>query len=138
MRGFVDEKEEELNEKIGERMDRLTLREQKLDFAEKYKRRVIADFLAGREAGSDSGRQGEGGDDDDDDVIILTKTVQSKISALARKGGGFQLVGFNQAIGLVSPLRRQVCLNPVWLRGLRTIGAVNVQIQTMYTVLSRD
>ncbi len=39
-------------------------------------------------------------------------------SAVARKGGGnFKLVGFNQATGLVSPLRRQICLNPVWRVG---------------------
>ncbi len=33
-------------------------------------------------------------------------------------GGAFKLAGFNQATGLVSPLRRQICLNPVWLGGL--------------------
>ncbi len=31
-------------------------------------------------------------------------------------------MGFNQATGLVSPLRRQICLNPVWLGGLRPYG----------------
>ncbi len=31
---------------------------------------------------------------------------------------------FNQATGLVSPLRRQICLNPVWLGGLRSSGSL--------------
>ncbi len=44
-------------------------------------------------------------------------------SAVARNGGGdFKLVGFNQATSLVSPLRRQICLNPVWLGGPQTAG----------------
>ncbi len=42
----------------------------------------------------------------------------SAARAVARKGGvNFKLVGFNQATGLVSPLRRQICLNPVWRVG---------------------
>ncbi len=31
-------------------------------------------------------------------------------------------MGFNQTTGLVSPLRRQICLNPVWLGGLRSFS----------------
>ncbi len=34
--------------------------------------------------------------------------------------GGFKLAGFNQATALVSPLRHQICLNPVWLGVLRS------------------
>ncbi len=32
-------------------------------------------------------------------------------------GSAFQLVGSNQATGLVSPLRRKICRNPVWMVG---------------------
>ncbi len=43
-------------------------------------------------------------------------------------GGGFKCVGFNQATGLVSPLRRQICLSPVWLGGLRYCGFVALSL----------
>ncbi len=49
-----------------------------------------------------------------------SETLFLATCAVARVGGGgFELVGFNQATGLVSPLRRQIFLNPVWLGGLR-------------------
>ncbi len=35
-------------------------------------------------------------------------------------GRGGSLSWFNQATGLVAQLRRQICLNPVWLAGLRS------------------
>ncbi len=46
--------------------------------------------------------------------------------AVARVGGGalLKLVGFNQATGLVSPLRRQIYPNPVWLGGLRSSASL--------------
>ncbi len=39
-------------------------------------------------------------------------------------GGDFKLVGFNQATGLVWPLRRKICLNPVWLGGTKPVGLI--------------
>ncbi len=50
--------------------------------------------------------------------------LERATGAVARKGGrgNFKLVRFNEATGLVSPLRRQICLNPVWLGGLRPCG----------------
>ncbi len=47
----------------------------------------------------------------------------------SQKGGGnFKLVGFNQATGLVWPLRRQICLSPVWLGGLRSCGSAELSL----------
>ncbi len=37
-------------------------------------------------------------------------------------GGTLSWSWFNEAIGLVTPLRRQICPNPVWLCGLRPCG----------------
>ncbi len=41
-----------------------------------------------------------------------------------RSGGDYKIVRFNQATGLVSLLRRQICLNPVWLGGLRSSASL--------------
>ncbi len=57
-------------------------------------------------------------------VCILCCFLKTDGHGRSQEGGGgdFKLVGFNQAIGLVSPLRRQICLNPVLARWAAVLG----------------
>ncbi len=62
-------------------------------------------------------------------VFLLKILPRDKInlfinSGVVRGAGNFKFVGFNQATGLVSPLRRQICLNPVWLGELRSSASL--------------
>ncbi len=43
----------------------------------------------------------------------LSSAFSDAVNRVARVGD-FKLVGFNQAAGFASPLRHQICLNPVW------------------------
>ncbi len=61
-------------------------------------------------------------------------TTYSRSPTVPQSGrgeGDFKLVGFNQATDLVWPLHRQICLNPVWLGGLRSPASLRSSVRAL-------